>query len=183
MKISVAKEKATRLLNCGMVVLVSCAYKDKQNVTTCAWHQPLSKAPAAVAVALAKKHFSSELIRKSEEFIINIPDWFLLDKVVQCGSLSGWDADKFKATGLTPAKPKKLIKSPVIKEGIGSVECSLIDLKEVGDHFLFLGEVIYAEADSDCFVNDIWDTTKVDLIFHLGAKFFFKSSPYSEFKR
>ncbi len=182
MKVEVNKQNITRLLNCGMVVMVSCAYKDKQNVTTCAWQLPLSKSPAAVGVALAKKHFSSELIRKSEEFIVNVPDWFLLDKVVQCGRLSGWDVDKFKATGLTPAKAKKLIKTPAVGECIGLVECSLIDVKEVGDHFLFLGEAIHAEADNDCFINDIWDTNKVDLIFHLGAKYFFKSSPYSEFK-
>jgi len=182
MKVEVGKQSVTRLLNCGMVVLVSCAYKDKQNVTTCAWQQPLSKTPPAVAVALAKKHFSSELIKKSEEFIINIPDWFLLDKVVRCGSLSGWDVDKFKTTGLTALKPKSLAKPPVIGECVGSLECTLIDVKDIGDHFLFLGEVVYAEADTECFVNDIWDTNKVDLIFHLGAKYFFKSSPYSEIK-
>jgi len=183
MKKEVSKDKANRLINCGMVILVSCAYKDKQNITTCAWHMPVSKSPQAMAIALAKKHFSSELIKKSGEFIINIPQWSLLDKVIMCGTISGWKVDKFKETGLGLEKAHILIKAPKIRECIGSVECSLIDVRKIGDHFLFLGEALYAEAQADYFKQDFWDTTKIDLIFHLGSKYFFKSSGFIEYKR
>jgi flavin reductase (DIM6/NTAB) family NADH-FMN oxidoreductase RutF len=183
MKREVYKDNANRLINCGMVVLVTSAYKDKANITTCAWQVPLSKKPPALAVALAKKHFSSELIRKSEEFIVNIPDWSLLDKVVRCGTLSGWKVDKFAQVGLTPQKAHSLVKTPKIGECIGSLECSLFDIKEIGDHYLFFGEIIYAEAESDYFGEGFWDTKKIDLIFHLGSSYFFKSSEFIDFKK
>ena len=183
MKREISKSQASRLINCGMVILVTAAYKDKTTITPCAWHLPLSKSPSSLGIALARSHFSSELIRKSEEFIINIPDWALLDKLVACGKCSGRDVDKFKEAKLTPQKGGSLVKTPRISECIGHLECSLIDIKEVGDHFLFLGEIIQAQAEEDYFRGGIWDTGKVNLIFHLGSKFFFKSSEYIEFNR
>ncbi len=183
MKKEVSKNNASRLLNCGMVILVTCAYKDKKNITPCAWHMPVSKSPSAMAVALAQQHFSSELIKKSGSFIINVPGWPLLDKVIACGSSSGWKVDKFKQTGLTPAKAYALAAIPKINECLGCIECAVIDVKEVGDHSIFLGEVLFAEAESEYFRENMWDTAGVDLIFHLGSRFFFKSDKYVEVKQ
>ncbi|MCM8756693.1 MAG: flavin reductase family protein [Candidatus Omnitrophica bacterium] len=182
MKREVNKERISRLINCGMVILISCAYKDKRNITTCAWYMPVSRVPSGVGIALAKKHFSSELISKKQDFIINIPPWSLLDKVIACGSLTGWEVDKFKITALTGEKAHSLVSTPKISECIGHIECVVIDVKEIGDHFIFLGEAIYAEAEDNYFRDNFWDTSCVDLIFHLGGKYFFKSSPYIEFK-
>jgi flavin reductase (DIM6/NTAB) family NADH-FMN oxidoreductase RutF len=180
MKQVVTKEYASRLLNCGMVILVTSAYKDKRTITPCAWHMPLSKSPAAVAVALAHQHFSSELIKKKGAFIINIPPWALLDKILIWGATTGRTIDKFKTTGLTPEPGHMVPMLPRISECIGWIECSLLDVKEVGDHALFFGEVLFVEAERDYFEKNYWNTKKVDLIFHLGARFFFKSSEYSE---
>ena len=182
MKTKIHNDKASRLVNCGEVILLSCGYQGKTTITTCAWHMPLSKAPPLLAVALAKGHFSSELINKSREFVVNIPQWALLDKVMFCGSVSGKKIDKFKASEFTPQKAAALKESPKIKECIANVECKLHDAKEAGDHFVFLGEIVYAEAEEAYFINDLWDTNKIDLIFHLGGKFFFKSMPYLEAK-
>lgn len=183
MKVEVNKQKTSRLINCSPVILITSSFKDKANITTCAWSMPLSQNPASLAIALAKKHFSSELIKKSSQFIINIPEWKQLDKVMFCGSTCGRDIDKFKETALTAEKAHSLASTPKIAQCIASIECSLFDIKEISDHYLFFGEVVYAEAEGSLFVNDFWDTNKVELIFHLGAKFFFKSSPYSEFKK
>ena len=183
MKVEVKKSVANRLINCGEVILVSCAYKDKKNVTTCAWHMPLSKDTPLLSVALAKKHFSSEIIRKSEEFVVNVPEWSIIEEVICCGKLTGWNVDKFKESGLSPQKPHSLSKACRVAECIGHLECSLVDIKEVGDHYLFIGEIIYAEADDEYFKGDFWDTEKVELIFHLGSTFFFKSTKFVEFRK
>jgi flavin reductase (DIM6/NTAB) family NADH-FMN oxidoreductase RutF len=182
MKIKLTNDKASRLINCGEVILASCGYAGKTNIVTCAWQMPISKTPPLLAIALAKGHYSCELITKSREFMINIPQWALLDKVMLCGSVSGRKIDKFKAAEFTPQKANVLKECPKIAECIANIECKLSDTREAGDHFIFFGEVSYAQADDKYFINDFWDTTKVELIFHLGGKFFFKSAPYSEFK-
>ena len=175
MKKEIDKSKASRLVNAGNLILVTAAYKDKDTITTCAWHAPVSYKPACLMVALAKKHLSSELITKSKEFIINIPSFQLKDKAVYCGSHSGREVDKFEDTGLTREKAVKLSKPPKIAECIASIECALVDIKEIGDHFLFLGEPVYAAAEEALFdfENIVWKE-EAGLLFHLGGPFFMR---------
>lgn len=183
MKKEVDKTGASRLVNCGMIILVTAGDGKRSTITPCAWHMPVSKDPPILGVALAKKHFSSELIKKNREFVINIPSYNLLEKIMFCGKRSGRETDKFKEANLTTERSNILAKAPKIRECIADIECSLNCIEEVGDHFIFLGDVIYAQADQESFSRGFWDTTKVDLPFHLGAKYFFKSSAYSEYQR
>lgn len=174
MKPEVPLSKANRLINSGQVILVSSAYKDKSNIITLAWNMPLSGKPPLLGISIAKTHLSSELIEKAEEFIVNVPSLELLDKLVYCGTHSGRDVDKFNQTGLTAEKANRLKLTPLVAECIGHLECYLRDIKEVGDHNLFLGEVIHASAEEDLFL-DVWQVDKVKLIYHLGGKFFTSS--------
>lgn len=171
MKIEVPKEKANRIINSGQVILVSCAYKDKTNIITLAWNTPLSHKPPLLGISVARTHLSAELIKKSGEFIVNVPSFDLLESVVYCGTHTGREVDKFKEAGLIAQKANRLVNTPLIKECIGHLECYVRDIKETGDHFLFIGEVIYASAEDNLFI-DVWDVNKVKLIFHLGGKFF-----------
>ena len=115
MKKRIESSIASRLINCGIVVLVSCGYKGKRNITTCAWHMPVSKEPPLVAVDLAKKHFSSSLIKESGELVINVSSWSYLDKVMMYGRLKGRESDKFKGTGFNPASPMFLKRRHLLK--------------------------------------------------------------------
>jgi len=171
MKKEILQTRATRLLSSGNVILVTSAYKDKTNIVTLAWKTPLSHNPPLIGICVAKTHFSSELIQGSEEFIINLPELKLLDKVVFCGKTSGRDTDKFKETNLTPQKAKRITKTPFIAECGGHLEIRLRDIREFGDHKLFVGEIIYAQAEEDLF-DQTWDVDKAKLIYHLGGKYF-----------
>lgn len=171
MKVEIPKKRATRLLSSGNVILASCAYKDKTNIITLAWKTPLSHTPPLVGISIAKTHFSCELVEKSEEFVINIPDINLIEKVMFCGKVSGRDVDKFKESKLTPAKGHVLVKTPLISECIGNLECSLRDIREVGDHKLFIGEILYAQAEEVSF-DETWNVDKTKLIYHLGGNLF-----------
>lgn len=179
MKIEIPKEKSTRLISSGNVILVSCTYKDKANIITLAWKTPLSHKPPLVGISIAKTHFSCELIEKSEEFIINVPDLSLLDKVVFCGKTSGRTVDKFKEARLTPLKAHSLLNTPLIAECIGNLECYVRDIKEVGDHKLFIAEIIYAQAEEGLF-DQTWQVDKTKLIYHLGGSLFTSSDKMIE---
>ena len=174
MKKEIPRERATRLLSSGNVILVTSAYKDKANIITLAWKTPLSHKPPLVGISIAKSHFSCELIEKSEEFIINVPDLGLLNEVVFCGKVSGRDVDKFKESKLTPLKANRLIKTPLISECIGNLEVILRDIREFGDHKFFGGEIIYAQAEENLF-DQTWNVDKTRLIYHLGGSLFTSS--------
>lgn len=174
MKKEIPIQKSNRLINSGQVVLVSSCYKDKANIITLAWNTPLSHNPALLGISIAKTHLSNELIKASKEFVVNVPDLKLLDKVIYCGTHHGHKIDKFKDSGLTAEKANRLTKAPLIKECIGHLECALRDVKEVGDHTLFIGEVVFASAEENIF-SEVWDIDKVKLIYHLGGKDFASS--------
>lgn len=175
MKIEVPLEKANRIINSGQVILVSCAYEKRATIVTLAWNMPLSHKPPLMAISLAKKRFSYELIKKSGEFIVNVPSIELFDEVIYCGTHSGRDVDKFKEMNLTAEKPKVLKSAPLIKECIGHLECCLHDEKEAGDHIVVIGSIVRACADKR-FFDEKWDVGKVKLIYHLGDRFFTSSA-------
>jgi flavin reductase (DIM6/NTAB) family NADH-FMN oxidoreductase RutF len=170
------------LINCGQMIIVSVSCNGQETLTPCAWHMTLSRAPALIGIALAKGHFSSELIAASKEFIINIPEWTNLDKLMLCGSISGRTADKFKLSGFTQAPAHCLSQAHPIKECIGHIECQVQEAVAFGDHYLFCGRPVYAQADSGLFIGDTWDTAACSLIFHLGGKLFSKLMKPEEHK-
>lgn len=175
MKKEIDLNEARRLINSGNLILVTSADDDKKNIATVAWHMPLSGEPPLIGIALAKEHYTSELIMVSEEFTINIPNWPILEKAIYCGNVSGKEKDKFADTGLTAEPPVKLVESPRIKECIGAIECDLYETIELGDHYLFVGQPVYAEAEEELFTENAWDSAKAELIYHLGGKNFTKS--------
>jgi flavin reductase (DIM6/NTAB) family NADH-FMN oxidoreductase RutF len=171
MKKNIPEEKARRLINCGNVLLVTSGFEGKQNILTLAWSTPLSNVPPLIGISVSRGHYTSELITSSGEFVLNIPDMSLLEKVVYCGKHSGRTVDKYKETGLTPATAKKVTSTQVISNCIGHIECSLAGVHETGDHNFFIGEVLHAEVETSLF-DEVWNVEKATLIFHLGGNCF-----------
>ncbi len=174
MKKEISPRMGTRLLSSGSVILTTSHYKDRTNVITLAWKTPLSHKPPLVGICVAKSHFSCELISKSEEYVINVPDLNLLKKVIFCGKTSGRDIDKIAAAGLTVSKPSCLARTPLVAECIGHLECRVRDIREFGDHKLFVAEIVYAQTEEGLF-DETWNVDKTKLIYHLGSKFFTSS--------
>lgn len=81
-------------------------------------------------------------------------------EILFCGRNSGRNLDKFVETGLEKEEAEKVDCSR-IKQALGFLECQVVDEIEVGDHILFVANVVY------------WDLKKEDKrLFHLwGDKF------------
>lgn len=173
MKRDLSISMAHRLINDGPVVLVTAAYKDRTNVMTAAWTMPISARPKLVGVALHPGRFTHGLIKRSGEFALNIPGRPLAAKVKLCGSVSGETVeDKFQLAGLTPAEAKR-IGAPVIEECLGHLECRVVDAIELGDHTLFVGEVVAAQVEEEAF-DDHWvlEDEEAKPLHHLGGSFY-----------
>ena len=92
-----------RYLEPGPVALVSSAWKENTNIITMGWHMVLEFSPSLVACCISSANHSFEMIRRSQECVINVPTTDLVNKVIGIGNCSGAEMDKFKAFGLTPA--------------------------------------------------------------------------------
>lgn len=146
--------------------LTSVSKKGKPNVMTCAWATPLSEEPPIVIVCVAKEAYTAELIKKTKEFVINIPTKELLKALWICGKTSGRDTDKFDKAGLKINKAKK-VKSPIIAGCAGYIECKLLKAVEAGECYAFFGKVLSAYADDKYLRNGLW-AKEAEIPLHLG---------------
>ena len=122
-------------------VMVSCGDMNKSNIITVAWTGILNTDPAIVYISVRKSRHSYEIIKSRKEFVINLTNENLAYATDWCGVKSGRNFDKFKEMNLTKEKAK-FVKCPLIKESPVSVECKVIEIKDLGSHTMFMAEVL-----------------------------------------
>lgn len=151
---SMAKKElhANQLLQAGppsVVVLATCVDPEgNANIITLGMYMPISLKPPLVCIGISPKRYSHDLIRQSEEFVVNVPPVSIEKETHFCGVNSGRDLNKFAETGLTPISAKT-VKPPLIKECYGHLECKVVQTHVCGDHTLFVGEVLKAWLNED----------------------------------
>lgn len=135
--------------------LTSLDKKGKPNVMTCAWATPVSEEPPIVIVCVSKENYTAQLIKRTKEFVINIPTKKLLKSLWICGKTSGRDTDKFEKAKLKTASAKK-VRAPIISDCIGHIECKLWKTVDAGECYAFFGRVLSAYADDRYFKKGSW---------------------------
>jgi flavin reductase (DIM6/NTAB) family NADH-FMN oxidoreductase RutF len=129
--------------------MVSCVAEGAApNIITIAWVGVVCSDPPVVSVSIRPSRYSHGLIKKSGEFVVNIPCEGQIRELDFCGVASGREVDKFKELGLTPVAGSEVV-APLIKECPVNLECRVIDIKSLGTHDLFLGEIVAAHMDEE----------------------------------
>jgi flavin reductase (DIM6/NTAB) family NADH-FMN oxidoreductase RutF len=118
-----ANEMLARLRDEGVL----CTVIDKTgriNVITLGWGLigPSYHGHPVLAIAIAPQRFSWRFLEEIPEFTIAVPDDPIRKSVDICGTLSGRNADKFMAAGLTPV-PGHFVQTPSILECPVNIEC------------------------------------------------------------
>jgi len=150
-------------------VLVTCNDEHgKTNVITIAWHTPISKDPPLYGISLAPKRYSHELIQKTKEFVVNFVPYEFVDKVNFCGTHTGRNLNKINETKLTLI-PAQKVKVPLIKECYASLECKLSKTLTLGDHTVFVGEIVNILIDENAFENDWLNNDKIQPTYYIGG--------------
>lgn len=153
---AVPLDKSYLLLNHGPTVLISSAHQAKRNIMAAAWSSAIDFAPPKLMVILDKQGYSHELITASGEFVVMVPSKAIAKQVLQVGSSSGREVDKFTAFNLS-TQPAKTVAAPVIDSCIAYLECKLIhEPHNQATYDLYIGEVTYAAADPRVFSNGRW---------------------------
>ncbi len=135
--------EAYQLIEPGPVVMVSTAHGDEKNIMTMAWHMVIEFKPPMMAFMLSNQNHSFELLKKSGECVLNIPDVELAHTVVRVGNCTGAKIDKFKKFGLTATLAAK-VKAPLIAECYANIECKVIDTQLVNTYNIFIVKVVAA---------------------------------------
>ena len=104
--------------------------------------------PLMLAVSINPQNYSNQLVREAGEFVIAFPTVGQGPAVWYCGSHSGRDVDKIAHTGLE-LMPAAEIRTPLLRGAVANFECRLVQQMDVGDHTLFVGEVVAAHVEDD----------------------------------
>jgi len=124
------------------VVLVTCVDETgKPNIITLAWVGVVNSDPPMISISIRSERYSHACVKRSKEFVINLPSEEMVRKVDACGVLSGKETDKFSSMGWKQVAAEK-VKPPLIDECPVQMECKVKEVLSLGSHDLFLGEIV-----------------------------------------
>lgn len=152
--------------------LVTSGDMKNSNILTVAWTGILNTNPAIVYISVRPERYSYKLIKENKEFAINLTNEKLAFATDWCGVRSGAKFDKFKEMKLTKEKAE-FIKAPLIKESPVSIECKVIEERNLGSHTMFVAEVLSIDADEE-YIDEkgAFDISKCNLIAYANGGYY-----------
>ena len=128
-------------------VLISCGETEEEyNMLTVAWVGTICTNPAMCYISVRPERHSYDIIKRTKSFVINLTNEDMSRATDWCGVRSGKDYNKFQEMHLTPQKAQK-VSAPIILESPLSIECEVIEIKELGSHHMFIANVVNVQAD------------------------------------
>lgn len=128
--------------------LVTCGTIDNPNIFTVAWTGILNTQPPVTYISVRPERHSYNLIKNSNEFVINLTTEELVKAVDFCGVKSGKNIDKFKAMDLT-AQKAFTVKAPILEQSPVNIECKVRNIIELGTHHMFIADITAVDAASE----------------------------------
>jgi flavin reductase (DIM6/NTAB) family NADH-FMN oxidoreductase RutF len=150
------------------ILLTSNDSKGNTNIMTIAWHMPISSNPPLYGVSIAPKRYTHMLIESTKEFALNFVPYEYTYHAHFCGTHTGRTTNKQKETKLTFI-PAQKISVPLIKECYAHLECTLKEQYTIGDHTLFIGEIVAVKKDDTAFSKDILNLKNINPACYIGA--------------
>lgn len=143
---------ARRLLNPGPVAIVTSAWRGNINAAPVIWTTSLSMEPPLIGLVIHPHRHTADMLRFSEEFVINIPGPSLMKQVAYLGSRTGLGENKLEAAGLDLFRGQR-VEPPLIEDCLAWIECGLEDVQRFGDHNLFVGRVLKVQALDEAYAG------------------------------
>lgn len=128
-------------------------FEDDANAMVFNWFTQTSFSPRLVAVGLAKKAHTHELVHKSGVFAINIFNKEDQDSLTQFTKARAKAPDKMEGAHYTPGPQTGC---PILDGAAAFLECRVVQMVDIGgDHDMLVGEVINAQIMKP---GDVGDT-------------------------
>lgn len=153
-------------------VLVSCGDMEKNNIFTVAWTGIVNTDPAMTYISVRPERYSYDMIKKSGQFVINLTTKDLAFATDYAGVTSGRNVNKVEKLGLELEKCN-FVACPMIKESPVSIECKVVEIKELGSHHMFLAKIKSVNID-DKYMDETgrFDMQKANLIAYSHGEYY-----------
>lgn len=149
----------------SLTTIVGAEVNGKPNWMTIAHvgilNHAMGEYPQYLSIGVHPSHHTSVGIREHGEFSINIPSRPMLVETDYVGIVTGKTTDK---SALFPVQTGKLVHAPMIANCPISIECRLAQTVLLGEHEIFVGEVVETWIDAHCLSDGKPDLKKIDPI-------------------
>jgi flavin reductase (DIM6/NTAB) family NADH-FMN oxidoreductase RutF len=157
-----------RLINFGACVVVTAKFKEITNAASIAWIMPVNDEPQLLAIAVADTHYTTELIEKSGEFVVNVIAKKDISLIKYFGSVSGRKEDKLLNIAVEAGVKLKV---PHLKDCVGFLECKVKDNLSYSGVRLVVAKVLCAKVKSGLYKNGLIEQ-KAAVVSHIGKNVF-----------
>ena len=121
------------------------------NVMSAEWTHHVSYAPSLISICIHHEDATGQNIDETKEFGVNLAAENQNVAASIAGSSHGQDVDKvavLKELGIEFIDAKQ-IKAPMVKGAAMHAECRVLQVIELGDHVMYVGEVVEISADEN----------------------------------
>jgi flavin reductase (DIM6/NTAB) family NADH-FMN oxidoreductase RutF len=116
------------------------------NALTVSWLTQVASEPPTVVVSIKNSHQSARLLKEMDAFAVNIlPQG---EDSVAKAFYGPAESGYHKLQGTT-VKAAPTTGSPIIPGAVGFLDCRIVKRVPVGNHTVFIGEVLAAELEKD----------------------------------
>lgn len=155
-------------------LMVSCGETPEEyNIITVSWVGTICSDPPMCYISVRKSRQSHAIISRTKAFVLNLTTKELAYATDWCGVKSGKDYNKFIEMGLTPI-PAQMVKAPLIEQSPLSIECEVVEIKELGSHDMFIANVVNVCADEK-YINpttNSFELEKANLLTYSHGKYY-----------
>jgi flavin reductase (DIM6/NTAB) family NADH-FMN oxidoreductase RutF len=128
----------------SIVGLVVVKATDRSNAMTVSFFSEVAHHPTSLWVSIAKNSYTHKLLEEVGRFSMVVLNQTQKELALRCGSISGRDADKCATLDLYPGPEGFLF----LNGALASTACSVRRRVPVGDHTLFLADILQSEIES-----------------------------------
>lgn len=126
--------------------LVSVGDGEVDNLITVAWTGIICSDPPKTYISVRPERYSYDIIKRTGEFIINLPSSHIIRSIDFCGVRSGRELDKFEHCRLTREKAS-VVNCPAVAESPVSLECKVTEVVPLGSHDMFMADIVGVNVD------------------------------------
>ena len=140
---NVAQTVLWKLIN--PIAIVTARWEEATSGFIASWITQVSFVPPLLLVAMNPRHYTYELVVKSNAFAVNILRTDQAGLVDAFGKTSGRSVDKLAQTAYDLGSTG----SPILKDCLAFLDCAVVSRKDAGDHVLVVGSIAGAGIASD----------------------------------
>ena len=123
------------------VYVITANDGQKMGGCTAVWVSRCSFDPPMVAIYIAPKRYTHDIIKNAKHYCVNIVGERHLEIARGFGLRSSASVDKFAGVQFTSG----VTGAPILKDACAYLDCELVQEMTIGDHTCFVGKVVAAE--------------------------------------